>query len=77
MFNHDFKIDETLDEGYERVRSKYQRRLERLYSQIEQSNKILVVYLQLPNKKEGIQNQELKEALKILTERFGDKFTLL
>lgn len=77
LFNHDFNINETLDEGYERVRSKYERRLKRLYSQIEQSNKVLVVYIQLPNKKEVIQNQELKEAHKILTERFGDKFTLL
>ena len=71
LFNHDFKINETLDEGYERVRSKYQRRLERLYSQIEKSNKILVVYLQLPNKNEMLDDDTLIEAYNILQNKIG------
>ena len=77
LFNHDFKIDETLDEGYERVRSKYQRRLERLYSQIEQSNKILVVYIQLPNQDEVLSENALIETHNVLKEKFGDKINLL
>lgn len=77
LFNHDFKINETLEEGYERVRTKYERRANRLYSQIDKAKNVLVVYLQLPNTKEVLQNDELKIAHKILTEKFGDKFTFL
>ncbi len=77
LFNHDFKIDETLDQGYEGVKSKYERRLNRLYSNIEESKKILVVYLQIPDSKEIVKDEDLIEAHNILKSKFGDKITLL
>lgn len=76
LFNHDFKMTETLEEGYERVKQKYERRINRLYKQIENAEKVLVVYINLPNR-ETISDDELKEAYEILKNKFGEKINLL
>lgn len=76
LFNHDFKMTETLEEGYERVKQKYERRINRLYKQIENAEKVLVVYINLPNR-ETISDDELKEAYEILRNKFGEKINLL
>lgn len=76
LFNHDFKISETFEEGYERVKLKYERRLNRLYKQIENAKNVLVVYVNLPNK-ENVTDDELKETYEILKNKFGEKINLL
>ncbi len=44
-FVHDFKINVPFEEAYIQVKEKYKRRIERLYSKIKQSNKVLMVWL--------------------------------
>lgn len=44
-FVHDFLASESFEKNYSDVKNKYQRRIERLFSKIEQSRKVLVVYI--------------------------------
>lgn len=48
VFNHDFAIDQTLEDSFLNVRKKYDRRIQRLYDRINNANKILVVYIENP-----------------------------
>lgn len=69
-FNHDFKQDISFDEMYIKVKEKYDRRIKRLFSQIENSKRILIVFLQIPNN-----DKELDEnSLKNIYEKFAQKF---
>lgn len=70
-FNHDFKKNLSFNEAYKEVSEKYKRRINRLYKQIEQSEKILAVYLQRPNENSVINENELIDGLNILEEKFG------
>ena len=45
IFNHDFPIDKNLDNYYDVVNEKYNRRINRLYESINNNQKILLVYL--------------------------------
>ena len=49
VFNHDFPYDGNLDVDYSFVKEKYDRRIKRLYDNIEKANKILIVYMEAPN----------------------------
>ncbi len=48
-FNHDFISNIPFDTSYNIVKSKYDRRIKRLLSQIDKSNSILFVYIDIPN----------------------------
>ena len=48
-FNHDFAYGKPLIETYDAVQQKYERRIKRQIRQIENSENILVVYLQPPH----------------------------
>lgn len=61
-FNHDFTTGVSLDDSYEEVRAKYARRIRRLLSKIDQSKKILLVYIQLPTSEIFISNDILIKA---------------
>lgn len=76
-FNHDFPQKMTLDESFQLVKGKYDRRIKRLFYQIEQSKRVLVVYLQTPNNPIELTKEELLEGYGILRERFGEKMNLL
>lgn len=76
-FNHDFPKHLTLDDSFEDVKNKYDRRIKRLLQQIKQSEKVLVVYLQTPNNNKELTKEELLEGHKILKEKFGEKIHLL
>lgn len=41
--SHDFRSDEDFEEAYEKVMSKYSRRIDRLYQRIEDAQKILLI----------------------------------
>ena len=78
VYNHDFKLNKSLEETYPAVREKYDRRIKRLLKQINESKKILVVYIQMPNNSEAVEDSVVKEAHDILQKKFCDKeITLL
>ena len=77
-FNHDFAYGKTLQETYPKVREKYDRRAERQLKQIEQSNKILFVYVQIPPNREEVSDETLAEVRNVLQKRFPkQEITLL
>lgn len=60
----------TFEEGYELVFEKYQRRIKRLYEKIEKSKKVLFVWL---GKTQSIENNQILEYQRKLTEKFKNK----
>ena len=48
-FLHDFKVNKDFKEEYKKVKAKYDRRIQRMYNQIEQSDKVLFVWYGLSN----------------------------
>ncbi len=71
-FNHDFKKDVPFDEMYETVFEKYKRRAKRLYSQIESSQKVLFVFLQSPNERKILPDEELVKGFNKLKIHFSN-----
>ena len=67
---HDFPADIPLNDSYSFVNEKYQRRIERLYNDIENSQKILFVWL---SHSKLHSKEEITEAYKKLSERFAGK----
>ena len=49
-FNHDFNKEVPFDKMYDIVKEKYNRRISRLFQNIEKANKILIVYTEAPIK---------------------------
>ena len=69
-FYHDFKKGKTLEENYNIVKDKYNRRINRLYSQIDNSKNILFVWWS----KDKIQDvEEIKNAYFSLKNKFNTK----
>ncbi|MDD3436743.1 MAG: DUF1796 family putative cysteine peptidase [Candidatus Gastranaerophilales bacterium] len=52
VFNHDFPAGVELDKSYDEIKAKYDRRIARLLKQIEESQKVLLVYISLPSQKD-------------------------
>lgn len=72
VFNHDFQIDTPLYESYPKVKEKYDRRIKRLLYQIENSNKLLFVYITRPDEREETLQEDLIEGYNLLKQRFPD-----
>jgi len=53
VFNHDFPLDGSFDSDYPAIKEKYDRRIKRLYNNIEKAQNILIVYIQAPNTDDG------------------------
>lgn len=51
ILNHDFAYGKTLDETFDEVRKKYDRRIERLMANINSGKNILACYIEVPEKK--------------------------
>lgn len=51
VFNHDFPLNRNIDETYPQIIEKYNRRISRLYNNINKSENILILYVQTPTKK--------------------------
>ena len=75
VFNHDFPLHRDLRETYQVVSEKYTRRIERLYKNIERSNKILIVYIESPTTKHKVRHIKrfLKKYYPLLTDKFKNK----
>lgn len=76
-FNHDFPKDLSLEHSFTEVKSKYNRRIKRLVQHIEQSKRVLVVYIQTPNNQSVLSKEEILDGYKILNDKYGDKINLL
>jgi len=70
VFNHDFPINGELKNDYEKVKEKYDRRINRLLENIRNSNNVLVVYIQNPNQREIVTDENLLFVQSILQKRF-------
>lgn len=57
-FNHDFPHDVNFDEYFPVVKQKYQKRIERTLEEIGKSKKVLLLYIDLPDTKRGLDNFE-------------------
>ena len=73
VFNHDFPKDVPLEKSFEAIRSKYERRINRLIEQIRQSDRILVVYVEDPGNSEDVGEQVLRDCQKKIEEKFSGK----
>ncbi len=71
VFNHDFPLNAGLEESYPSVAAQYKRRINRMYSEITQSEKVLFVYIETPNCKEKLNNNKI---LLSLQEKLQTKF---
>ena len=73
-FNHDFLKSVEFDKMYERVKAKYDRRINRLLSQIRYAKSILIVYLEMPNCTNKLtDNDILIEQLCKIKEKYPNK----
>ncbi len=73
-FNHDFRKDIPFDEMYNQVKEKYARRITRLIDDIEKSNKILVVYLEIPTINHNlISEEDIIKGFNLIKKRYPEK----
>lgn len=70
VFNHDFSYTNSLDEDYYGVYEKYKRRTNRLNNKIKNSNSVCFVFVQNPNERKEILNQNLLDSYKLLENKF-------
>ena len=71
LINHDFKQGRDFDEMYDEVVKKYERRGSRLISQINNSKKVLFVYMQTPDKTEiEVSNEDLLKGEELFKKYF-------
>ena len=70
VFNHDFPINGVLESDFSAVKKKYDRRISRLIQNIENSERVLVLYVQNPNNREIVSNEDLVKSYEMLKDRF-------
>lgn len=73
VFNHDFPKDIPLEKSFEQIRQKYERRIKRLIEQLRQSNKVLIVYIEVPGNNENVNERTLRDCQRKIEEKFPDK----
>ena len=77
VFGHDFHHDADVDTAFDAVAEKYVRRIERLFSQIRASRRVLVAFVEHPVRSR-VPDEEVSRARGILSAAFpGVDFTLL
>ena len=69
-FLHDFKQGCSFESSFPEVRSKYERRVARLYERVRTSQRVLFVWLENPVKIDSPSNEEIMSARKILSDKF-------
>ena len=65
-FIHDFLQSVSFDVAFDKVKAKYERRINRLLDSIRKSNRVLAVYMESPESKTPLPDSELQAARKIL-----------
>lgn len=69
---HDFKYKTPLDECYDEVIEKYNRRINRLFNQIRGSKSVCFVYIDTPASETAVSDETLKELRQMLSDKFPD-----
>lgn len=72
IFNHDFPLNQSLDESYPTVKDKYNRRIARLYKMIRSSKTVLAVNLAIPQSTLNYTTEQLIQVKNTLSECFPD-----
>lgn len=74
IFKHDFIKGMEFDHIYSRIKAKYDRRINRLLENINNSQNILIVYLEMPIKNHiYINDQEIIDGFNIIKEKYSNK----
>ena len=71
-FNHDFEKDKKLSETYSAVREKYNRRINRLMTNIAHAKKVLIVYIETPDNTKVMSDAKIKAAFKKIQHYFDN-----
>lgn len=69
-FNHDFLTSVPLAQSYPEVMKKYQRRINRLFTKIAQSSRVLAVYTELPSSSRQVADPVLIKSLEKLQQKY-------
>lgn len=69
-FNHDFPKGVDVKDSYDEVRQKYDRRIQRLFDNIDKAQKVLVVFIERPN----VENSASYEDFALRAEKIRDKY---
>ena len=74
LFVHDFPLNVPIDESFQTVKSRYERRTSRMVEYINNSKKVLLVYMEpIENSGNFYTLEYLSECKKILTDNYKDK----
>ena len=71
-FNHDFPLNGSLEKDYPEVKAKYDHRIKKLFSEIEASKNVLMVYMELPTTEHKLARSTLQELVNLVNEKFKD-----
>lgn len=72
-FNHDFPTGIPLEESYPEVFEKYQRRINRLLTNIQNADSILVVYIETPNNENHTSDKDILYGYKKIQQKYPNK----
>jgi len=73
FFPHDFHSPKELEENFDAVQTKYQRRIDRFLAMIEKSRDLLVVRLDVPPGTPPTSDDDLHASRRMFAERYPDK----
>lgn len=74
VFNHDFPLNGNLEKDYFEIKEKYDRIITRLFKNIENSNKICIVYIETPNTKPE-KSHKLKRIIKSCYKKIANRWS--
>lgn len=72
-FNHDFISGVEFNKMHKEVEEKYKRRINRLLKKIKKSKKILMVYIETPDKKSSEADNSIIKGYNLIKEKFNKK----
>ena len=73
-FNHEFPVGCDYKTHFNKIKEKYNRRIKRLYEKINNAEKVLVVYIETPNNKNKLDdNNRLIDGLNKIKTKFPNK----
>ncbi len=72
-YNHDFPLNVPLEESFPEVKARYDRRTSRMVKMVEQSKKILFVYVEAMEEGTQMTYEQVKECYDLLKTHYPDK----
>lgn len=71
VFNHDFPLNTPLDDSFYIVKEKYNKRINRLFDKIKTAKKVLIVYMELPDSKDKVDEKKIRESIIKINKKFN------